>query len=140
MTKIGETFKNLRYPIAYLNGLEKDDVIHQDDIDRLRAEGRIVEPRKKEVRYIIGTTLIPHFAYKNASKNEMTTEAIALKFLIEKTIKTNTISKKQYDDAIVQAEKEEQDRVDAEKIKEIKTTIPVTKKSTKVTKKTTAKK
>ncbi len=140
MTKIGETYKNLRYPIAYLNGLEKDGVIHQDDIDRLRAEGRVVEPRKKEVRYMIGTTLIPHFAFKNASANEITPEAVQLKIHVEKLIQANTVSKKQYDDAIIQAEKEEEDRIDAEKIKEIKTSVPIVKKSTKVTKKTTAKK
>ena len=133
MTKIGETFTDLRYPIAYLSGLEKDGLIHQDDIDRLRAEGRIVEPRKKEVRYIIGTTLIPHFAFKNASVNKMTPEAVQLKIHVEKLIQANTVSKKQYDDAIVQAEKEESDHFATEK-------LPIVKKSTKVTKKTTAKK
>jgi len=119
--------KPKRHHIADLLDLKKLDVIGQKTIDVMRAQGLVIEPRKKEIRYVPGTTLIPHFAFKNASKNEMTTEAIALKFLIEKTIKINTISKKDYEDAIIQAEKEESDKTKSKTV-------------TKVTKKTTAKK
>ncbi len=125
--------KPKRHHIADLLDLKKLGLMDDDKINNLRQQGLVVEPHKKEIRYIIGTTLIPHFAFKNASKNGMTTEAIALKFLIEKTIKANTISKKEYDDAIVQAEKEESDHFATEK-------LPIVKKSKKVTKKTTTKK
>ncbi len=132
--------KPKRHHIANLLDLKKLGLMDDDKINNLRQQGLVIEPRKKEVRYIPGTTLIPHFAFKNASVNKMTPEAVQLKIHVEKLIQANTVSKKQYDDAIVQAEKEEQDRIDAEKIKEIKTPVSVTKKSTKTTKKTTTKK
>ena len=52
-----------RFPIAMLNAMKKDGWINQKEIDEMRAKGLVVEPRKKEIRYIIGTTLIPHFAF-----------------------------------------------------------------------------
>ena len=114
MTKIGELNKTLRYPIAYLNGLEKDEVIHQDDIDRLRAEGRVIEPRKREIRYIPGTTLEPHFSFKNASKNKLISEAVALKIAVNELIKVHTVTKVDKDNAIAKAQKELDDKIKAE--------------------------
>ena len=120
--------KPKRHHIADLLDLKKLGLMDDDKINNLRQKGLIVEPRKKEIRYVPGTTLIPHFAFKNASKNEMTTEAIALKFLIEKAIKVNTVSKKEYDDAIVQAEKEEVDRTQSKIVTKVKPTKTTTKK------------
>ncbi len=130
-----------RFPIAMLKAMKKLDVIGQKTIDVMRAKGLVVEPRKKEIRYVPGTTLIPHFAFKNASTNEMTTEAVALKFLIEKTIKINTVSKKDHEDAVILAQQQEDEVAESKRLETEKKRLAAIKPpAKKVIKKTTAKK
>jgi hypothetical protein len=96
----------IRYKIADLNELVKDGLLTQQDVDILRNKGRVIEPKKKEIRYVPGTTLIPHFSFINATKNEITPEAIALRIMVENVILSATVSKEEQDAAIKKAEDE----------------------------------
>ena len=107
-----------RFPIAMLKSMKKNGWIDQKEIDEMRAAGLVVEPRKKEVRYIPNTTLIPHFAFKNASTNELTPEAIQLKMEVEKLIIKYTVTKEYQDSVIAEAEKQiaKEEKILADKI------------------------
>ena len=120
-----------RHHIADLLDLKKLGLMDDDKINKLRQQRLVIEPRGKEVRYVPNTTLIPHFAYKNASVNELNPEAIQLKMEVDKLIVQHTITKKFHDDAIAEAEKQlEDERIKKDQEKLDKPPKKTTKKST----------
>ena len=97
--------EQIRFKLSELEEMVRLGHMQPEQIQSLRDEGRVIEPRKKEIRYIPGTTLIPHFSFRGASKQELTVEAIALRVAVEKVILTHTVSKEEQDKAIAEVTK-----------------------------------
>ena len=100
--------EQIRFKLSELEEMVRLGHMQPEQIQSLRDEGRVIEPRKKEIRYIPGTTLIPHFSFRGASKQELTVEAIALRVAVEKVILTHTVSKEEQDRAIAEVTKAEE--------------------------------
>ena len=82
--------EKVRFKIGQLLKMKDDGVLTDDDIKAYREKGLVIETRKKEIRAIKGTNLIPKFYYKTPLGEPMTPLAYQLQEAVNVAIEQTT--------------------------------------------------